>query len=367
MGQIKSIIVIVAICLLSFLEQSGWAATVRLPEKVNMIIAIISAIYYFRAPQNRLCISSGFVLLLVLSFIIFPYFLHNSTQGASYLVAFLVVYILSQADITGFVIKYSALIVGGFGLVVLNIFLTGSFLSGWNDNGISMVGLFSFAYFSIFLVLKNGTKQFWLYNVVTLLYLSYLFKMDCRSGMLFSVLIVVCIVFSSTVNHYLNNKSLRVLLLNLPLIIGFLVIWIASTSVFQGLDQWSMEEFHKPIFNGRDLLWNSAIEVLEKSYFIGTGKFLINYHNSAIAAISVFGVLGYICWIKFFSINLTRLSEYLSDSIVLGSMLAFCMIFLQQSVDLGFISQTPNLLPYAILGVGLGRVRYLEELEDEEG
>ena len=55
------------------------------------------------------------------------------------------------------------------------------------------------------------------------------------------------------------------------------------------------------------------------------------------------------------------MSYYISDEIVFGSMLAFLIIYLQQSVDLGFISDCPNLLPYMILGIGLGRVRLLQK------
>ena len=90
---------------------------------------------------------------------------------------------------------------------------------------------------------------------------------------------------------------------------------------------------------------------------------MINYHNSGVAAISVFGLAGYFCWIKFFSTNLNKLSYYISDNIVFGSILAFLLIFLQQSVDLGLIGEYPNLLPYAILGIGIGRVNNLKRIE----
>lgn len=122
---------------------------------------------------------------------------------------------------------------------------------------------------------------------------------------------------------------------------------------------WSIINYGKTIFNGREILWDLAFSQFSQTYFIGTGKFMMNYHNSGLAALSVFGVLGYLLWFRYFNVNLVQLKRYVNDDIVFASMYAFCLIFLQQSVDLGFISPYPNLLPYMILGVGLGRIRYL--------
>ena len=47
-------------------------------------------------------------------------------------------------------------------------------------------------------------------------------------------------------------------------------------------------------------------------------------------------------------------------------MTAFLVLYVQQSVELGLMAPNPNLLPYAMLGLLLGRVNYLKE-RDYEG
>lgn len=287
----------------------------------------------------------------------------DSWQGASYLVSFLTVYIVSQGEITHKVIRYTGLAIAGLGLIILLIYSRGSLLSGWNDNAMSMVGLFSFLYFSIFLILEKGTNKFWIWNIVTFIYIALLFGTECRSGMLFGIMSVVGILFSNKVINIFNKNWFPLLLLNLPLLIAFLVIWVSESSYFQELNDWSLQEFNKQIFNGRDTLWDYAIKLLEKSDYLGTGKFMMNYHNSGVAALSAFGIVGYISWILYFNNIFLQLRKYLKDEIVFGSLFAFCLIFLQQSLDLGLIAEYPNLLPYMILGVGLGRVRMLKNEE----
>lgn len=364
MGRKLTTIIIVLFWLISFVEPSGWAEMVHLANKVNLTIAVLALLFYMRVPAKRLHISTNLFFFVVLSYIVIPFVTTDSEEGMSYLVAFLAMYIVSQGTMVPSAVKYSAIAIGLLGLVVMYIYTKGSLLSGWNDNAISMVGLFSFAYFSIYLIQCRGKKIFWILNIITLCYIQMLFETDCRSGMMFSIVTVICILLYGYLQKFLASNTCRLLLLNLPLIIALIVIAISSSPYFEALDTWSIEKFNKPVFNGRDELWDLSLIYLDSTDYLGTGKFLMNYHNSGIAALTVFGILGYICWIKLFSVNLSEMKHYLSDEIVLGSMLAFFIIFIQQTVDLGFISSVPNLLPYTILGVGLGRVRYLK---NEEG
>lgn len=360
MNQTFTIIFLILIWVISFVEPSGWAMAIHLPEKISWAIALLAGGCLLFARHRKLQVPGILVLLLIVSFIIIPVIMADSWQGAEYLVAFLTVYLAAQGTITRKVIAVSGIAIAILGIVVLRIYLFGDILSGWNDNAISMVGLFSFVYFSMFLISQKGRSAFWVWNIVTVLYLWLLFKTECRSGMLFAVVAVVCIVYSHTVKKKLHGSKVRLLLLNLPLILAFVVILIASSSYFEALDDWSRQAHDKGIFDQRDVLWDNALKLLAKTDYLGTGKFKFNYHNSGIAALSVFGVIGYICWVKYFSCNIKRLQRYIQDDIVYASLLAFLIIYLQQSVDLGFISPTPNLIPYAILGIGLARVRTLQ-------
>lgn len=360
MNQTFTIIFLILVWIISFVEPSGWAMVIHLPEKISWTIALLAGACLLISRNRKLQVPGPLVALLIVTFIFIPVIMADSWEGAEYLVAFLTVYLTAQGTITRKVMAVSGIVIAILGLVVLRIYVFGNILSGWNDNAISMVGLFSFVYFSMFLISKKGTVAFWIWNIVTVLYLWLLFKTECRSGMLFAVVAVVCIVYSRTVKKMLHGPKVRLLLLNLPLILAFVVIFLASSSHFEALDRWSLEANGKGIFDGRDVLWDNALKLLAKTDYLGTGKFKMNYHNSGVAALSVFGVLGYVCWVKYFSCNIKRLQRHLSDDMVYASLLAFLIIYLQQAVDLGFISPTPNLIPYAILGIGLARVRMLQ-------
>lgn len=159
MGQYLTIIMLIGIWIISFVEPSGWAALIHLPEKINYLILTLAAIFYFFSPSNRQKIPSSLGWLIALTFIAIPLIADNSWEGASYLVSFLTVYIVSQGTITPKVIKYTGLAIAAMGLVVLYIYVNGTILKGWNDNSISMVGLFSFMYFAIYLISTKGKKS----------------------------------------------------------------------------------------------------------------------------------------------------------------------------------------------------------------
>ena len=81
---------------------------IHLPERINIVIAIASLIFFVVSPKRRLPISQSLFWLMVLFLGIVPNMLSSKWQGASYLVAFLTTYIVSQCRITAAVIKYSS-------------------------------------------------------------------------------------------------------------------------------------------------------------------------------------------------------------------------------------------------------------------
>lgn len=360
MKKSLSIVALVLVWVVSFVEPSGWGEMMHLSDKCNWLIAIIATLMYLIGhPFNRLPIKQTFFMAIVVLFAIIPYIVSDSSEGASYLVGFLATYIISQCKVEGFVIKYSAIIIALLGGYVLYVYISTDILSGWNDNAISITGMLSYLYFTIFLVTQKNGRNFWIWNIVTVLFIGMLSMTECRSALLFSVIAFLCILFSNRTKGILSNKKFQLLILNFPLLLSIIVIMISQTALHEQLEIWSIQNNGKGIFDGRDELWTKAYELLADSYYLGTGVFKINYHNSGVAAISVFGILGYICWIKFFSRMLTFMDPYIGDDIVFGCMVAFITIYIQQSFDLGLICPVPNLIPYAILGLGIGRVQLL--------
>lgn len=350
-------ILFLVICwILSLVNTSGWGMMMATPEKTNLLILVLAFLSLFRKTKTVIRLDPLLIFGLIATLVAIPIYLTGKWEGPDYFCALILVYVISRYKITASVIKPVCLAYAAGGLIILWIYLNGDILSGWNDNSISMVGLFSYLFFTIFLLLQNSRPKFIAWNIVTVVYLSYLYATDCRSGMVFSALAVACIIFRSRARKLLTHKFVDFLIINMPLIIAGIVIWIASTDYFQELNLWSLRNYNKLIFNGRDELWQYSFDLLAKSDYLGTGKFMLNYHNSGVAAISVFGILGYLCWMCYFVSLLWQLRRYMRDPIVFGATLCFCLIFLQQSVDLGFIFSTSNLIPYVALGVACGRV-----------
>lgn len=351
-----TILFLVLCWILSLVNTSGWGMMMATPEKTNQLILALAALSLFRRSKTVIRLDPLLIFGLIATLVAIPIYLTGEWEGLDYFCALILVYVISRYKITASVIKPVCLAYAAGGLIILWIYLNGDILSGWNDNSISMVGLFSYLFFTIFLLLQNSRPKFIAWNIVTVIYLSYLYATNCRSGMVFSALAVACIIFRSRARKLLTHKFVDFLIINMPLIIAGIVIWIASTDYFQELNLWSLRNYNKLIFNGRDELWQYSFDLLAKSDYLGTGKFMLNYHNSGVAAISVFGILGYLCWMCYFVSLLWQLRRYMRDPIVFGSTLCFCLIFLQQSVDLGFIFSTSNLIPYVALGVACGRV-----------
>lgn len=208
MSKFWTFVMIVTVWILSFVEPSGWSLLLHLPEKVNWGILLLSVMLYMLHPLQRISLSKPLAFFLIISFILIPYFMWGSWEGASYLTAFMVVYVISQGTITEKIICYSGITIACLGLMVLFIYATGSLLSGWNDNAMSMTGLFSFLYFSIYLILVKDKGKFWFWNIVTIVYLQLLFSTDCRSGMLFSMIAVAGIIYSRLTKRLLRNSTL---------------------------------------------------------------------------------------------------------------------------------------------------------------
>ena len=122
-----------------------------------------------------------------------------------------------------------------------------------------------------------------------------------------------------------------------------------------------MRNFEKPVFNGREDIWLDGIRKLKESCLLGSGELQSGYwHNCAIACLTTYGIVGYTVWVKFLHKILVNAKGFLKDSYILGSVVAFCLILMQQSFELGLFAPNPNMIPYLILGILMGRIHYLK-------
>lgn len=367
MRRFINILIIVLVWVFSIVNTSGIGIAYDTQEKTNDII-IIWFLYVSLKSNQKLKLGGKYASLsffTLLSFVVLPLLWAGSWEGFTYLLMIPLVYSFSQQKISKVDIQLSGYIIAALGIFTLLVYSRTEVLSGWNDNQIAMIGLFSYLYYAISLFGKISFKKKPIGIALSIIYIVLLTQnTESRSIAFFIVLSLLFAYFGQFTRNVVNKKRYFVFIaLSIPLVVAVIIAFFSQFEIFQIFNRWSEQNYGKPAFNGRDKLWLYTFKHLSDTYYIGDGKFLINHHNSAMAALGVFGIIGYFCWYKLLTIPVRRMTRYVSDDIVLGCLMAFLLIFWQQSFDLGFISASPNMIPYVILGLGLSRIKTLRLYE----
>lgn len=310
--------------------------------------------------ESTFYIFSGMIIVFLFSSEIHG----NGAQALDYLWVFVIVYLVSSMEINEKVLLFSGWIYGGAGLAILYIYNYGTILDGWNENSIAMIGMHSFLVLSIPYFKKGKITSKILLIFATMVFSFLIQPTDSRSGILFLILALVFALNLIPRSIIYGSSTRLMIMLLVPLFVAILVSIVSQSGYMERLDAWSYEQFKKPIFNGRDILWRYGFNQLFSSFFIGIGNMsTANWHNSAIACLVAFGSVGYILWICAFKNIIDKVLFYLDDYLIQGCLVTFIVLYLQQSVELGFISASPSIIPYVMLGMMLGRARYLESYE----
>lgn len=227
-------------------------------------------------------------------------------------------------------------------------------------------GLYSFLFFLISFHDVNSIRSKVIVVALTLIYIYLIIPTDSRSCTWFAIIAVLFALSIFPRNIILKTDSRLYLWLLIPLLVALVVVIISQGTYMQQLDLWSLQKFKKPIFNGRDEIWENGLNVLFNNLLFGRGNLEGNWHNCIITVLTAYGIIGSTLWVMAFQRILSRGRLWLRDSIVVGCIITFLMMYIQQSVELGLICEAPNLLPYIVLGVMLGRIKYLRENSIQE-
>lgn len=300
-------------------------------------------------------------------------FIHGfGLMGPEYLWAFCLTYLIGKMPVKETPLKIVGIGYATFGLIVLYIYNFGSALSGWNPNLIAMIGLHSFLIFMIPFYHLSEMRGKIIIAIVAAVNIWLISATDSRSSMVF---IAIGTLFAlSILPHRVITKSNKTIIfwLLVPLFVAIITVLISKGSYMEALDEWSKGQFKKPFFNGRDKLWETGFNMLLDHPLFGNGNLsLANWHNSIVACFTAYGVPGLVLWIgSFYRLLCKGLNsigdESKKDSIVIGCIVSVIILYVQQSVELGFISPSPNILPYLIIGIMFGRTKYLTAKVTEE-
>ncbi len=291
-------------------------------------------------------------------------FFQTGNTYLEYLRIFLIFIPVSLFPVTDKALFLISLIYGAFGMAVLIIANFTSLFSGWDGNSISLNAFFAYTTFIIaFSNMRNPKIIAWLV-IYSIIYYLLLIKFNSRSTIIFSVFLFLCVFSIIPVRKHLNKTAL-ITVLFIPLFIAVFIVAIKDTSLTQKLNIWSLANTQKPIFNGRDVLWENGLKLWIKHPLFGTGN--VNYfpHNSAIACLVSGGIFGYFILLYFLFSILRKGLIWLQDYTVFGLTIAFLTIWLQQSVELGLFSTAVNPAPYLTLALLYTRIKTLENNNEQ--
>lgn len=302
--------------------------------------------------------------LLVVFFVLNSFITGHGIQSLEYLWVYLIVYLLGKLSIDEKSMWLISVSYCMLGLIILYIYNYSNILNGWNANAIGMIGLHSFLVFIISYFKRDDLKNKMLLVLVGGIYIYLITPTDSRSSILFVVLGLLFALSFLSDKLIIGNKGRTIIWLFIPLVVASFVVFVSPTGIHEKLNFWSLREFKKPIFNGRDKIWIEGFRLLSTNLFIGTGKIQEGYwHNSAIACLTAVGLVGFYLWIRSIYSIVRKEPKWYEDNIVVGIVVSFFLLYVQQSVELGIFSPNPNLLPYVMLGLLLGRIRCLKRGE----
>ena len=354
---------IVLVWLSSLFNGTGLGHVYHTNNITNAALVGLSAIFLLRHRRVSVQKDTFYTFCATMCIFVFSGLLHKKgLGGAEYLCCFLLIYVFSQIDVRERAMRLSGLAVLALGTMILTIYDYGTQLSGWNENSIAMIGLFSYVLFmTAFYNLRSGWSKF-LILLAGGLVLWLISKTESRSCM---VVLAVTMLLALIMKPYpwaLRSHGWVIFLLLIPLFVALVTVVISLCGAVYDMEVWSLKTFDKPIFNGRDQLWLNGFRSLLRQPLLGSGNISTNnWHNTAVACLTSFGILGYGFWLNCLYLPLKRATPYLSDPIVTGCVTAFLLMNAQQAFELGMFSLKPNLLIYLPLGLLLGRIRYLKE------
>lgn len=351
------------ICTLSVLAGSGIGQAYGVYWKTMMAVAALYVVLVLvRVLLEGSVYRKDLILFigLVLAIGFWPMYQGHGTLGFEYGWLLLLPSVVGRIHITERDARTIGLTCGVFAFAVLasNIFF--GLFAGWNPNSIAMMAFLGCAVCSAS-PWRTGLARN-IQRAFLLLMAFWVLQLDSRSCF-FGILPLLCLFAFNIIkpSFVLNNRLVRRLLLVAPALIAIVVVVFQNMPVFDILNDMSQEYFGKPIFNGRNEVWEQGLKQLSEHPWLGTGYINSGYwHNVAVTALTAFGCVGYLLWIGLFDHIMEKACAWGDDRVLSGCTAAFLSIMLQQAFELGMISTEGSMLPYLLLGIMLGRMRYLQ-------
>lgn len=365
MNNVIYVTTMVVLWIVNLFNGTGLGQVYQTTEKARIIvdiIFIITIIFNYKR-QNRYVNRQDFIIFGCTSLLfIFDTYIHGyGLKGMNYFYVFILIYILSKMPVREKYIRKIGIIYLLMGIIVIYVYDYGTIFSGWNPNTIGMIALYSYLIFMIpFYNKKNKIGTNIILIAITVIYIILIEPTNSRSSTLFAIIAILLALSIIPKSIIIRNGKQYFVLLLIPLIIAIIVVYLSKGSYIDSLNAWSIQKFEKPIFNGRDTLWNEGFDIFFQNLLFGRGIIVGNWHNSLISILTAYGFFGLLLWILSLNNILSKGESWINDTIVQGCIISFFIMYIHQSVELGLVHESPNILPYIVLGMMLGRINFLK-------
>ena len=359
-------IVLATLGALSLVNMSGYAVVIGSNDKTFQFLLIVGMVVAYKKMSLQTIVKKkdfihGFALFAL--FWLVSWAGGFADLGIRYMSYYLCIYIVSKMYINDEDMNIIHWIYCGLCTLILTVSAFGTKLAGWNPNTLSIASLQLLMVFMI--THKPGTKkQNIIFIAIVIFEIVLLTGLKSRGAQLSAVLALLLLKRRERLDKTLQKRSVVLLIVVLPLIIAAGVVIASKFPAVEAINDWSLRQFRKPIFNGRDEIWEgsfNAMAVNKLQLFVGSG--FINsgfYHNSAVACLSAYGIIGYILYAMVFYKILCKGIPYWNDDFVRKCIIMFYIICLEQSME-NTLFQCGAMVttPYIILGMMLGRINQI--------
>lgn len=345
--------------ILTITAVSGFGNSLNINEIMAITFALVAIVYSFR-PYNNIPPLGKWVRLFVLlscctiAFNVMlsefeTYKIVNFTSLFGLLIGTGIVSELKWENINMF---RTGLGISAFALIVIYLFLPGHLLHGWNSNSaIFMIPILlsgmSLIYCSDEITQREKYIGFYACALIGFILIS---SLDNRSSLL-ALSLFSAIPFCPC--FFRSKKCFRWIyasILTIGVITPLFQDFIANTEFFQEIIQLTKGN-KMGGFNGREILWHKAVDIIEKNPLFGQGGWrVIYFHNFSLDVLIQYGWLG---WITFTTTVVVIMERCFMPGSKYNLLLyAFIVLLLMNTYENAFLANNYfTIFPYFLTGI----------------
>lgn len=345
--------------ILTITAVSGFGHSIKINEVMSILFALVASIYVFRPYNNIPPLGKWTRLFVLLSCCVIAFSVILSEFKVYKIVNFISLFglligtgIISELKWENMNMFRTGLVISCFALVVIYLFLPGHLLYGWNSNSaifmipILLLGM-SLIYCSDEITPRKKYIGFYGCALVGFALIS---SLDNRSSLLALCLFSVIPLFPWVLNSQKCFRWIYVAIIAMGVITPFFQDFIVNNELFQ--DIISLTKGDKMGgFNGREILWHKAVDIVGQNPLIGKGGWrVIYFHNFSLDVLIQYGWMG---WITFSTIVMAIFER----SFVPGSkynilLYAFIVLLLLNTYENAFLANSYfTIFPYFLTGI----------------